>query len=235
MGPVRHARQCRGMGRSITTIRGFYAQVPAQAAGPVLLPSDRRYSYVARGGSWDDPAARLRSAARRGSNEEWNRRDPAEPAEHLVAYRRRVRRISHRPRGRGAGQLERAALDRSPRRAAERSPTGDSTMSTTRRDFLKTATTAAVGRRHRPGRDRLRGPARRRQRRDPHRRHRLRRPRHRRRGRRDLVVAGGDAGRDGRHVRGSPGTRAARASPKSSARRSTSAIARSPGSTPTRR
>jgi formylglycine-generating enzyme required for sulfatase activity len=57
----------------------YYAQVPANAQGPVLLPSDRRYSYGARGGSWDDPAARLRSAARRGSTEEWNRRDPQSP------------------------------------------------------------------------------------------------------------------------------------------------------------
>ncbi|HET7697173.1 MAG TPA: SUMF1/EgtB/PvdO family nonheme iron enzyme [Vicinamibacterales bacterium] len=57
----------------------FYAQVPARAPGPVLLPTHRRYSYVVRGGSWDDPAARLRSAARRGSSEEWNRRDPQSP------------------------------------------------------------------------------------------------------------------------------------------------------------
>ena len=57
----------------------YYAQVPPNAAGPVLLPSDRRYSYVARGGSWDDPPGRLRSAARRGSTEEWNRRDPQSP------------------------------------------------------------------------------------------------------------------------------------------------------------
>ena len=56
-----------------------YASVPPMALGPVLLPTDRRYPYVARGGSWDDPAARLRSAARRGSNEEWNRRDPQSP------------------------------------------------------------------------------------------------------------------------------------------------------------
>jgi formylglycine-generating enzyme required for sulfatase activity len=57
----------------------YYGQVPANALGPVLLPSNRRYSYGARGGSWDDPPIRLRSAARRGSNEEWNRRDPQSP------------------------------------------------------------------------------------------------------------------------------------------------------------
>jgi formylglycine-generating enzyme required for sulfatase activity len=57
----------------------FYASVPAGASGPVLLPDGRRYPYVVRGGSWDDPAARLRSAARLGSSEEWNRRDPQSP------------------------------------------------------------------------------------------------------------------------------------------------------------
>ena len=57
----------------------YYAQVPAGTAGPVLMPTDRRYSYAVRGGSWDDPAARLRSAARRGSTEEFNRRDPQSP------------------------------------------------------------------------------------------------------------------------------------------------------------
>jgi len=57
----------------------YYATVAPGTAGPVLLPSDRRYSYGARGGSWDDPPVRLRSAARRGSTEEWNRRDPQSP------------------------------------------------------------------------------------------------------------------------------------------------------------
>jgi len=58
---------------------GFYAKVPPRALGPVLMPDQRRYSYVVRGGSWDDPAARLRSAARVGSSEDWNRRDPQSP------------------------------------------------------------------------------------------------------------------------------------------------------------
>jgi formylglycine-generating enzyme required for sulfatase activity len=58
---------------------GFYARVAAGAIGPVLLPSDRRYPHVARGGSWDDGAARLRSAARRGSTAGWSRRDPQSP------------------------------------------------------------------------------------------------------------------------------------------------------------
>ena len=56
-----------------------YGRVPAMTPGPVLLPSERRYPHVARGGSWDDPELRLRSAARRASSEEWSRRDPQSP------------------------------------------------------------------------------------------------------------------------------------------------------------
>ncbi len=46
---------------------------------PVELPTDARYSYVVRGGSWADPPAMLRSATRRGSNKDWLRRDPQRP------------------------------------------------------------------------------------------------------------------------------------------------------------
>ncbi len=55
----------------------FYARSPPKA--PVLLPSDRRYPDVARGGSWADDPKQLRSAARRGSTEAWSRRDPQSP------------------------------------------------------------------------------------------------------------------------------------------------------------
>ena len=56
-----------------------YAKVPPGTSGPVVLPDDRRYPYVVRGGSWEDAAPRLRSAARRASSEAWNRRDPQSP------------------------------------------------------------------------------------------------------------------------------------------------------------
>ena len=46
---------------------------------PVLLPSGTRYSYVARGGSWIDPPDMCRSAARRGSEKDWLKRDPQRP------------------------------------------------------------------------------------------------------------------------------------------------------------
>ena len=49
------------------------------ALSPVLMPSEKRYSYVARGGSWTDPAATCRSAARRGSVQAWLKRDPQLP------------------------------------------------------------------------------------------------------------------------------------------------------------
>jgi formylglycine-generating enzyme required for sulfatase activity len=58
---------------------GFYATVAPGTRAPVLLPDARRYPYVVRGGSWDDPPQRLRSAARLASNEDWNRRDPQSP------------------------------------------------------------------------------------------------------------------------------------------------------------
>ncbi len=47
--------------------------------GPVILPDAREYSYVVRGGSWDDDADKLRSAARRGSNPEYSVQDPNRP------------------------------------------------------------------------------------------------------------------------------------------------------------
>ncbi len=46
---------------------------------PVLLPTDKRYSHVARGGDWADDATRLRSAARRASEESWMKDDPQIP------------------------------------------------------------------------------------------------------------------------------------------------------------
>jgi formylglycine-generating enzyme required for sulfatase activity len=47
--------------------------------GPVVLPTAAEYPYVARGGSWDDDADKLRSAARVASNPEWSVQDPQRP------------------------------------------------------------------------------------------------------------------------------------------------------------
>lgn len=46
---------------------------------PVSMPGDQRYPHVARGGSWADGPTELRSAARRGSDPDWSRRDPQSP------------------------------------------------------------------------------------------------------------------------------------------------------------
>ena len=58
-----------------------YASLSGQKSliNPVLLPGEARYPHVVRGGSFDDEAAALRSAARRGSKPEWSRRDPQQP------------------------------------------------------------------------------------------------------------------------------------------------------------
>ncbi len=55
----------------------FAAQNPA--VQPVVLPDAKEYPYVVRGGSWDDDAEKLRSAARMPSNLEWSVQDPQRP------------------------------------------------------------------------------------------------------------------------------------------------------------
>jgi formylglycine-generating enzyme required for sulfatase activity len=49
------------------------------ALAPVVLPTERRWSHVARGGSWADEAVQCRSAARRGSDKSWIKLDPQRP------------------------------------------------------------------------------------------------------------------------------------------------------------
>jgi formylglycine-generating enzyme required for sulfatase activity len=49
------------------------------ALWPVLLPTEKRYPHVVRGGSWDDEAGRLRCAARHASEEDWSMLDPQQP------------------------------------------------------------------------------------------------------------------------------------------------------------
>ena len=46
---------------------------------PVLLPSQNRFSHVARGGSWADQPVGLRSSGRRGSDKTWIKLDPQRP------------------------------------------------------------------------------------------------------------------------------------------------------------
>jgi len=58
--------------------KDFYSRLN-QALNPVLLPTEKRYPHVVRGGSWDDKPQALRSAARRASHKDWSRRDPQNP------------------------------------------------------------------------------------------------------------------------------------------------------------
>jgi formylglycine-generating enzyme required for sulfatase activity len=61
--------------------KDYYSTFPADKLSlwPVKLPTAARFSHVARGGSWTDDAAKLRSAARRGSTKKWIERDPQRP------------------------------------------------------------------------------------------------------------------------------------------------------------
>ncbi len=56
-----------------------FAKKGNPSPGPVVLPTTAEYSYVARGGSWDDDADKLRSASRISSNREWSVQDPQRP------------------------------------------------------------------------------------------------------------------------------------------------------------
>jgi formylglycine-generating enzyme required for sulfatase activity len=59
----------------------YYASFPLDqpTLQPVLIPTEKRFPHVVRGGSWADDAAGCRSAARRGSEKKWIRLDPQRP------------------------------------------------------------------------------------------------------------------------------------------------------------
>jgi formylglycine-generating enzyme required for sulfatase activity len=61
--------------------KGYYQKLPGDklTLEPVLVPTERRYSHVVRGGSWTESAEKARSAARNGSNKDWLQRDPQRP------------------------------------------------------------------------------------------------------------------------------------------------------------
>jgi formylglycine-generating enzyme required for sulfatase activity len=62
-------------------IPDIYSKYPADkpVIGPVVLPDEEEYAYVARGGSWDFDAEQCRSAYRNVSDREWSMRDPQLP------------------------------------------------------------------------------------------------------------------------------------------------------------
>ncbi len=59
----------------------YYSTFPLDKATlqPVLMPTEYRFSHVARGGSWADKADQCRSASRRGSDPSWIKQDPQRP------------------------------------------------------------------------------------------------------------------------------------------------------------
>ena len=61
--------------------KDVYASFPTDkpTLSPVLIPGPDRFSHVARGGAWSDDPSKLRSAARRGSDKSWIKRDPQRP------------------------------------------------------------------------------------------------------------------------------------------------------------
>jgi formylglycine-generating enzyme required for sulfatase activity len=57
----------------------FYQKSAGQVADNPFSPPTSEYGRVVRGGSWDDEAAKCRSAARRSSNKDWKKQDPQIP------------------------------------------------------------------------------------------------------------------------------------------------------------
>lgn len=95
------------------------AKPDAPVVLPVSMPTESRYPHVARGGSWADGPKELRSAARRGSDPEWSRRDPQSPqsiwwhTDATIVGFRVVRALDEYPQLRGLrSQVTRDSPDR---------------------------------------------------------------------------------------------------------------------------
>jgi formylglycine-generating enzyme required for sulfatase activity len=58
-----------------------YRQMKPSAAllSPVVLPTEKKYPDVVRGGSWDDEPQNVRCAARQASDPDWSQQDPQRP------------------------------------------------------------------------------------------------------------------------------------------------------------
>ncbi|HTV01224.1 MAG TPA: SUMF1/EgtB/PvdO family nonheme iron enzyme [Luteitalea sp.] len=56
-----------------------YGEWGAKTSQPVTLPTDKRYPNATRGGSFVEPAAKIRYADRQPSHEDWSQRDPQVP------------------------------------------------------------------------------------------------------------------------------------------------------------
>ncbi len=82
LGPATTCTATSPSGAWTTTVADVYKVFSTDNAdrpGRCIMPDAKEYPYVVRGGSWDDDADKLRSAARRGSNPEWSVQDPQRP------------------------------------------------------------------------------------------------------------------------------------------------------------
>ena len=61
--------------------KNFYKSFKPDAPAllPVLIPTEKKYSHVARGGAWDDEPWRVRCGARLASDPDWSQQDPQRP------------------------------------------------------------------------------------------------------------------------------------------------------------
>jgi formylglycine-generating enzyme required for sulfatase activity len=60
-------------------VPNFYEQFKSKTAVNPVAVTTKMFPHVVRGGSWQDEAADLRSAARRGSDADWKQQDPQLP------------------------------------------------------------------------------------------------------------------------------------------------------------
>jgi formylglycine-generating enzyme required for sulfatase activity len=61
--------------------KNFYKSFKPDASAllPVLVPTEKKYPHVARGGAWDEEPWRVRCGARLASDPDWSQQDPQRP------------------------------------------------------------------------------------------------------------------------------------------------------------
>ena len=129
LGPARHARQRVPSGCWTSTRRTSTSSSPARWPRTRWHAPTTEYDRVVRGGSWDDDAAKCRSAAAPGLRKGLEEAGSADPAEHLVPDRRQLRRL---PRGAAAYACRRPKRPRSTRSTTTRWRTSRTTSRPTR-------------------------------------------------------------------------------------------------------
>ena len=113
LGAVRHARQRRPNGRSISTFPRAIKSSPARlSVNPLVIPKTL-YPQAVRGGAWTDDPERAAQCRPTGIAQGLEAAGSATSAEHLVFHRRAVPRLSRGPpAGRADGRGESQDLGR---------------------------------------------------------------------------------------------------------------------------